>query len=143
MRKNVLSIIFILFAISGVKGQEGIPFGPKEKVYINYEFTEKANNVDPSDAIDLLTDYLKDKTSLVIVDSLHKANFSIDLKMIKGGMDTRKGYIVIKEAKTNEIIFHSKEVKGASTAFSGYSASRQVMRSIIKELLKKYPTIIW
>ncbi|MCC2590009.1 hypothetical protein [Chryseobacterium sp. MFBS3-17] len=115
---------------------------PSSRIFLTYSFTEGEDNVDGSDAKEMLKSYLAGMTTCSVVSSIDEADFVIELRVIKKGMAYRRTKIVVTHILTDTKVFETSWVRGASTAFYGYSGTRAAIGKIVMNyLLKKYPKI--
>lgn len=116
---------------------------PKSKVYVTFAVTKGEDNVDPSDAIDMMKEAIKDKTSLEIVRSKDSAEFVIELSAVKKMMDARRASMRLTTVGGEELLV-TKWVRGTANAIYGYSGVRHAVATLVKKnLLKAYPDIVW
>lgn len=115
---------------------------PESKVHLTFEEVSGEVNVNGEDALLMLEDYIKDKTSLIIVDDAESSDFIMKLSVVEKNMGNRRGSLILLDSKTAEAIFNSKWVKGTMNAFYGYSGSRHAIGRLVKsELISQYPEI--
>ncbi len=111
-------------------------------VFLTFENQEKEVNVNGVDAIAMLEDYIKDKTTLRVVSTKESAEYIVKLNVIEKNMGNRRGKLAILEQETSHVIFESKWMKGTMNAFYGYSGSRHAIGKLVKgELLGKFPEV--
>jgi len=112
------------------------------RLFIIYKSIDNKRNVDDSDAISMLKSALEDKTSCIVVNAIDKADFTIELNVIKKIMAERSAKILITHILSNKTIFESKWIRGTSNAFSGFSGTRGAINKIVeKNLVEEYPEI--
>jgi len=132
----------------GTKGQDtgrhGTGLAPKSTLYLTFAQTEGEDNVDPSDAIDMLKAELDDKTSCVIVASADDADFIVELRVVKKFVDIRRAKVTIKHVFSSTTVLETDWVKGTANIYHGYSGTRHAIDKVVKrEILKRYPIIRW
>lgn len=116
---------------------------PKSKVYVTFLVTKGEDNVDPSDAIDMMKEAIKDKTSLTVVGAKDSAEFVIELSAVKKMMDARRASMRVSTVNGEELLA-TKWVRGTANAIYGYSGVRHAIATLVKKnLLKAYPDIVW
>lgn len=116
---------------------------PKSEVYLSFEVTKSEDNVDPSDAIEMMKEAIKDKTSLTIVGTKDSADFVIELSAIKKMTEARRASMKVSTVGAEELLT-TKRVRGTANAIYGYSGVRHAIATLVKKnLLKAYPNIIW
>ena len=115
---------------------------PGSRLFLTYANTESEDNVDGDDATGMLKTYIEGKTNCIVVNSIDEADFVIELRVIKKAMAERSAKIEIKHILSEKIVFETKWVRKASSAFYGYSGSRAAIGKVVKKyLLKKYPKV--
>jgi len=125
-----------------IKRQTSQSLMPGSRIYLTYSFTKGEDNVNGSDAKEMLKSYIEGKTSCIVVNSIDDADFVIELRVIKRPLAVRSAMIIVKHVLTNTEVFKTNWVKGSSTAFYGYSGSRAAIGKVVKKyLLKSYPNI--
>jgi hypothetical protein len=131
-----LIIVFVaLIAMTGDK------LDPKDKVFLTFKETSGQPNSEPNYALDILREYVKNKSSLVLVHTAGEADFAFILSVYEKG-NTNMGKIDIVKAGTDQAIFESTWTKGRASMYYGYSGVRHAIGTIFnKEILKKYPHI--
>lgn len=114
------------------------------RIFLEFIPTENEDNVNGADAIEMLKDYIKGKTSCIVVDSIDEADFLMNLSVIKGFADARKAKITLIYLGNKKEVFSTDWVKGFSNVFYGYSGTRHAIGRIVKnELSKKYPSAFY
>ena len=94
-------------------------------------------------ALNMLKDYLLNRTNLIIVETAVGSTYTIQLSIVEKNMGNRRGQLKIFDNQRNEVIFETKWVKGTSNAFYGYSGSRHAIGVLVRKyLLKEYQEII-
>jgi hypothetical protein len=132
---KLVVIILALFTITGDK------LDPKDKVFLSLKETSGQTNSEPNYALDILREYVKNKSSLELVHTAGEADFTFILSVYEVGK-TNMGKIDIVKAGTDQTIFESTWVKGRASMYYGYSGVRHAIGTIFnKEILKKYPHI--
>lgn len=115
---------------------------PDSKVHLTFEEVSGEVNVNGADALVMLEDYIKDKTTLTIVDNAQDSDFIMKLSVVEKDMGNRRGSLVLLDSETSETIFSSKSVRGTMNGFYGYSGSRHAIGKLVKsELISQYPEI--
>lgn len=115
---------------------------PGSRILLTFSNTEGKNDVDGNDAIGMLKSYIEGKTNCIVVNSIDKADFEMELKVVKKIMADRKAMLTIKHILTGEDVYTTKWVRGTSNAFSGYSGSRASIGKLVKKyLIRDYPEI--
>jgi hypothetical protein len=119
----------------------GDKLDPQDKVFISFKETNGQVNSDQVYALGILKDYIKNKSSLVLVDNAGDADFTFVLSMYdkdSGNM----GKIDIVKTGTDKAIFESKWTQGKAKMFYGYSGVRHSIGTIFnQQILGKYPHI--
>jgi hypothetical protein len=119
----------------------GDKLDPKDKVYLTFKETKGQPNSEPNYALEILREYVKNKSSLAIVNTAGEADFTFILSVYEQGK-TNMGKIDIVKAGTDQAIFESSWTKGRASMYYGYSGVRHAIGTIFnKEILKKYPHI--
>jgi hypothetical protein len=137
MKNSIFILILLLISVVATAQLK-----PGSKVYFVFEETVEEVNVDGEDALEMLRSYVKGKSSLQIVDSKEKSEFTFILSVIEKNMGKRKGKIVILENKSNNVIFNTDWQKANSSAFYGYSGTRAVIGKMMKHyILEEFPEI--
>jgi len=112
------------------------------KIYLEFNETDKEVNVNGQDALRMLADYVKNKTTLEIVSKQESSDYILNLSVYEKNMGNRMGKIEIVDFKTNDVIFASKWKKGSMNAFYGYSGTRHAIGRVFNGgLLKEFPSI--
>lgn len=125
-----------------IERQASLELIPGSRLFLTYSKAEDEDNVDGSDAIGMLKTYIEGKTTCQVVNSYDKADFVVDLQVIKKAMAKRKAMIEITNIAAEKVVYESKWSKGINSAFTGYSGSRAAVGNVVKkQLLAKYPGI--
>lgn len=112
------------------------------RIFLRYSLTEDKKNVDGNDAKEMLKSYIEGKTTCVVVNTIHEADFVMELRVVKSVLGDRLAMLVIKHLLTDKDVFKTKWVRGTPTAFYGYSGSRAAIgKAVKKRLLKNYSEI--
>jgi hypothetical protein len=131
-------LLFISLAFMTFTGDK---LDPKDKVFIIFKETSGQVNTDQNLAIGVLKEYIKNKTSLVLVDKVEEADFTFILSVYAKG-NTNMGKIDIIKTETNKAIFESSWVLGKAKMYYGYSGVKHAIGTIFnKQILGKYPHI--
>tara|TARA_B110000285_G_C15036571_1_gene569609 strand:+ start:665 stop:1219 length:555 start_codon:yes stop_codon:yes gene_type:complete len=140
MTKQIMPLTILNIDINNQQTSQGLASG--SKLFLTFSSTKGEKDVDGNDAIQMLKSYFVGKTNCVIVNSLEEADFVVELSVVKKAMANRNAMVVIKHIDSNQEIFKTKWVKGASTAFYGYSGARAAIGKLMKKyILKRYPEI--
>lgn len=132
------ALIFLSFILTIFTGDK---LDPKDKVYITFKETSGQPNTDPSYAKGILQEYIKNKTSLVLVNSPDGSDFTFVLSVYEKG-NTNMGKIDIVQTGTDKAIFQSTWIQGKPKMYFGYSAVKHSIGTIFnKQILGKYPHI--
>jgi hypothetical protein len=135
---SMSKLIFIVFALFTITGDK---LDPKDKVFLTFRETKGQTNSEPNYALGILRDYVKNKSSLAVVNTVGEADFTFILSVYENG-NTNMGKIDIVKAGTDQTIFQSAWTKGRASMYYGYSGVRHAIGTIFnKEILKKYPHI--
>lgn len=119
-------------------------FEAGSKIYITYSTIDGKANMDPSNSIESIVAQLKDKTSLVVVETIDDSDFIAEYSLIKGFADNRHGKLLIKDKDSGEVVFESKLVRAPANAYNGFNPTRGVAKTIVeKHLLKQFPELSW
>ena len=138
MKLKLLLSAFLLFISVGkiAYGQ----LGETSKIFLEYEETRGEKNVDAEDAIYMLNSYIEGYTHLNVVDSKADSEFIFKLYIYKKALGDRKGRIEVYDSKNGKLLFQTREWRGTSNAFYGYSGTRHAIGlSFKKDILKEYP----
>lgn len=115
---------------------------PMDKIYLEFVNIDSEVNVNGNNALDMLEDYIKNKTSLIITDKKNESKYIFKLSVIEKNMGNRKGHLIIESSDNGNKIFESKWVTGTMNAFYGYSGSRHAIGILVKkQLLKEYSNL--
>jgi hypothetical protein len=77
--KFLFAISLFLFSFSGDK------LDPQDKVFIRFEKTAGQPNTEEAYAKSILTEYIKNKSSLILVETEEDADFAFVLRMYEKG----------------------------------------------------------
>lgn len=114
------------------------------RIFLEFIPTENEENVNGADAKEILKEYIEDETSCIVVNSVDEADFLMNLSVIKGFADARKGKIILIYLGNKKEVFSTEWVKGFSNVFYRYSGTRHAIARIVKnELSKKYPAAFY
>ena len=137
MKTIITTIILLTFSLSSIA-----QINAGDKVFLQFQDTEGEVNVDGTDACEMLGSYVEGKTSLLLVDSAKKSDYTFVLYVIEKNMGDRKGKIDVIDSKSGEIIFESKWKRGTMNALYGYSGSSHAIGRVFKgQVLKKFKQI--
>lgn len=133
--KTTFLLSLMLFVFAGDKLE------PKDKVFITFKETAGQPNSDQANAIGILKEYIKNKSSLILVDQATESDFTFVLSMYDKG-NTNMGKIDIVKTGTDQAIFESKWTQGKAKMYYGYSGVRHSIGTIFnQQILSKYPGI--
>jgi hypothetical protein len=119
----------------------GDKLDPKDKVFIVFKETPGQPNTEEGYAKGILTEYIKNKSSLVLVEKAEEADYTFVLYVYEKGQ-TNMGKIDIVKAGTGNAIFESSWTVGKAKMFYGYSGVRHSIGTIFnQQILGKYPHI--
>jgi hypothetical protein len=136
MRLLLICFLFIGSNQAFAQIQEG------SKVFLTFENVEGEVNVNGEDAKAMLVDYLKNRTTLLLVDEPGTAEFVFKLNVVEKNMGNRRGRLTIEENASSNVLFESRWMRGTMNAFYGYSGSRHAIGRLTKDaLLEQYPHI--
>lgn len=139
MKKCLFLLILVCSFFIG-KGQD---LKKGDRIFVDFINVNKSS-VDPSDAIDMMKDAIKNKTSLTIVNIKDSSDYYINLQIEKKMMANRSGKMSLYNTKTNSMIIDTKWKKGTSNAFSGFSGTRHVINQLVDGfILKQNPNLKW
>lgn len=114
------------------------------RIFLKHIPIEGKDNVNGTDAKEVLKEYIEDETSCIVVDSEDEADFTMCLSVIKGFADARKARIILIFLEDNKEVFSTKWIKGFSNVFYRYSGTRHAIARIVKnELSAKYPAAFY
>jgi hypothetical protein len=132
-----------LFTISLalISALTGDKLDPQDKVYLSFVQTNGQVNTEAGYALGVLKEYVKNKSSLVLVEQAGEADFIFNLSVYEKG-NTNMGKIDIVKAGTDQVIFASAWTLGKAKMYYGYSGVKHAIGTIFnKEILRKYPHI--
>lgn len=136
-------ILFVLLMLGGLGIARGQELKKGDRIFVDFINVTK-ESVDPSDAIDMMKEAIKNKTSLKIVDNKDSSDYYIELQIVKKMMANRSGKMSLYKTKTNSIVIDTKWKKGTSNAFSGFSGTRHVVNQLVDGfILKQNPGLKW
>lgn len=137
--KSILAA-FIFIVLSGFSNAQ---LNASDTVFLKFQNIEGEVNVNGDNALNMLKDYLLNRTNLIIVETAVGSTYTIQLSIVEKNMGNRRGQLKIFDNQRNEVIFETKWVKGTSNAFYGYSGSRHAIGVLVRKyLLKEYQEII-
>ena len=147
-KKNIHKIVYQSGMVESYtdffKPQETPELIKNSRIFLEFIPTENEDNVNGADAKEMLKDYIKGKTSCIVVDSIDEADFLMNLSVIKGFADARKAKITLIYLGNKKEVFSTDWVKGFSNVFYGYSGTRHAIGRIVKnELSKEYPSAFY
>ncbi|BDD02121.1 hypothetical protein [Persicobacter psychrovividus] len=112
------------------------------KVFLTFEDISGEVNVNGDNAVEMLADYLYDRTNCTIVDDANAADYILKLNVIEKKMTYRRARLVVLTTEEKEI-FNSDWKVGSSDFYNGFSGSRQaIKRTLTKGLFKQYKNIL-
>jgi len=110
------------------------------KIYLEFAETKNEVNVNGEDALNMLADYVKNKTTIEIVNSSEGSDFTMLLSVYERNMGNRMGKIEVINSTTKKSVFESKWKKGTMNAFYGYSGTRHAIGRVFKgQFLNTFP----
>ena len=119
----------------------GDKLDPGDKVFITFQATPGQENTEAGYATGILAEYIKNKSSLVLVDQAEKADYTFVLYCYAQGK-ANMGKIDIIKAGGGNTIFESKWTEGKAKMYYGYSGVRHAIGTIFnQQVLGKYPHI--
>lgn len=131
-------VVFISFIFLGFTGDK---LDSKDKVFIIFKETTGQANSEAEYAIGVLKEYVKNKSSLVLVDRAEDSEFTFVLSVYEKG-NSNMGKIDILKTGTDHAIFESTWTVGKAKMYYGYSGVKHAIGTIFnKEILGKYPHI--
>src|SRR5690349_14459581 len=98
--KFLISISFLFMTFTGDK------LDPKDKVFIIFQETPGQPNTEEGYAKGILTEYIKNKSSLILVEKVEEADYTFILYCYAKGK-TNMGKIDITKSGTGSTIFES------------------------------------
>lgn len=129
----LISLVVMTFIGEGLE--------PKDKVFITFKETAGQTNTDSYYAVGVLKEYIKNKSSLILVDKAEEAKFTFILSVYEKGK-TNMGKIDIVNTGTDKPIFESSWTLGKAKMYYGYSGVKHAIGTIFnKEILGKYSHI--
>lgn len=115
---------------------------PTSNIYLNFTEVQDKNNLESTDALNILRNELKKLTKCNLVNSIDDADFVFEVQVTKYMITKRKAKIKVTHITSNSIVFESEIEKGAPSEFNGFSGSRQAIGRVIKrQLLNKFPEL--
>jgi len=138
MKSIITTFIFsIMTLISSAQLKTG------DKVFLQYQEVKDKKNVNGDDACQMLQSYILGKTSLIIVNSIDKSDYTFVLNVVKRSMPgERKAKITIINNTTENNIFESKWKRGTSNVYYGMSPTRHAIARVFKnQILKEFKEI--
>ena len=128
-----ISLAFVIFT--------GDKLDPKDKVFIIFKETPGQPNTEEGYAKGILAEYIKNKSSLILVEKADEADYNFVLYMY-AKEQTNMGKIDIIKVATGTSIFESSWTVGRAKMYYGYSGVRHAIGTIFnKQILGKYPHI--
>ena len=132
--------LFILISLAFMTFT-GDKLDPKDKVFIIFKETQGQPNSEESYATGILADYIKDKSSLILVEKAEEADYTFVLS-VYAKEKTNMGKIDIVKAGSGNPIFESSWTVGKAKMYYGYSGVRHAIGTIFnQQILGKYPHI--
>ena len=112
------------------------------KVFLKFKETNGEESVDSEDALEMLRSYMQDRTTCELVNTEDKAEFTLELQVIKKITPYRQGKLTVTHLQTKTKIFETKWITGTNNMYYGFSGSRHAIGKLVKKkLLKEFPQI--
>ncbi|WP_121966094.1 hypothetical protein [Myroides sp. N17-2] len=112
------------------------------KFYIEFIDTENKINVDGHDARNMALSEFRRFSYCKLVSMKDDADFVLEIRVYKYSKSKRDAKIIVKDAKTNTLVYETKWTRGKPTFFNGNSGTRQSIGYALKnDFLLKYPEL--
>ncbi|WP_439488701.1 hypothetical protein [Algoriphagus sp.] len=99
-------------------------------------------DADEMESLNLLEYYLRDRTSLNVIEDKKEVDYILQLSVVKKGLGNRRGKLVVVDPVSTNVIFESKWILGTRNMFYGLSGERHAIARLVSgKLVSEYPEV--